>query len=120
MLNIRLILFCSLVLLSCSRKIVQTENKNSTSINKYANFSPVEFADALGNLQCEYHHLSFEIIKGSSNDVEKADKINQQMSYIFELTQDKYINRENPDSLSFFLFQEELRIVYDSCITDLE
>tara|TARA_B100001029_G_C15056013_1_gene454428 strand:+ start:291 stop:653 length:363 start_codon:yes stop_codon:yes gene_type:complete len=120
MLYVRLILFFSLVTLSCSRKIVQSENKQSNPLNTYENFSPVEFANVLGNLQCEYHHLSFEIIKGSSNDVEKADKINQQMSYIFELTQDKYINRKNPDSLSFFLFQEELRIVYDSCITDFE
>tara|TARA_B100001250_G_C19602756_1_gene701369 strand:- start:560 stop:844 length:285 start_codon:yes stop_codon:yes gene_type:complete len=93
---------------------------NASLINNYENFSPIEFANVLGNLQCEYHHLSFEIIQGSSNDLEKADKINQQMSYIFELTQDKYINRKNPDSLSFLLFQEELRIVYDSCIISFE
>jgi len=118
MLNIRLILFCSLVLLSCSRKIVQTENKNSTSINKYTNFSPVEFADALGNLQCEYHHLSFEIIKGNSDDVNKAEKLSREISDIFHVVQNKYTIGENADSASFLLFQKELRMVYDSCIKE--
>lgn len=112
--------FILLLLISCSREIVQKENKVFVTTNKYENFSPLEFADIIGNLQCDYHHLSFEIIKGNSDNLTQADKINQEISYIFKLVQDKYINREEPDSLSFSLFQEKLRIIYDSCIRVLE
>lgn len=105
-----------LLLISCSRKIIQKENHNSSSLDKYINFSPTEFAELLGALQCEYHHLSFEIIEGNLENSKKAEKIKNEMDFIFELVQNKYKKAENTDSISLSLFKEELRVVYDSCI----
>ena len=114
------LLFALLFLISCSKDIFQKKQKHYNSINKYEHFSPTQFAEKIGHLQCEYHHLSFEIIKGNSDDLEKAEGLNQEITDVFELVQNKYIHGEHVDSASFLLFQNELRSVYDSCITQPE
>jgi len=112
----RFFFFVLVVLISCSKQIVLKENKDFSIVNKYENFSPIQFADSLANLQCEYHHLSFEIIKGNSDDLQKAEELSTEISDIFHIVQNKYIYTENVDSASFVLFQKELRVMYDLCI----
>jgi len=112
----RFFFFVLVVLISCSKQIVLKENKDSSIVNNYENFSPIQFAESLAILQCEYHHLSFEIIKGNSDDLQKAEELSTEISNVFSAVQNKYIYTENVDSASFLLFQKELRVAYDFCI----
>ena len=59
----RLIFISFLLFFSCSKKITLEEKSKYSNQNKYKDFTLLDFADVLANLQCEYHHLSFEIIK---------------------------------------------------------
>ena len=112
----RFFFFVLVVLISCSKQIVLKENKDLFIVNNYENFSPIQFAESLASLQCEYHHLSFDIIKGNSDDLQKAEELSTEISNIFNAVQNKYIYTENVDSASFVLFQKELRVIYDLCI----
>ena len=115
------IIFLVLVFsISCSKQIVLKENKDLSIVNNYENFSPIQFAESLANLQCEYHYLSFDIIKGNSDDLQKAEELSTEISNVFNAVQNKYIYAENVDSASFFLFQKELRIVYDACMKNVK
>tara|TARA_B100001250_G_scaffold327259_1_gene291412 strand:+ start:67 stop:420 length:354 start_codon:yes stop_codon:yes gene_type:complete len=115
------IFFFVLVLsLSCSKKIALKENEDLSNVNNYEKFSPIQFADYLANLQCEYHHISFKIIKGNSDDFKKAEELSKEISNIFSSVQNKYIYTENVDSTSFLLFQKELRILYDACMKNVK
>ena len=112
----RFFFFVLVVLTSCSKQIVLKENKDLSIVNNYENFSPIQFAESLASLQCEYHHLSFDIIKGNSDDLKKAEELSTEISNVFSAVQNKYIYTENVDSASFVLFQKELRVIYDLCI----
>ena len=112
----RLIFISFLLFFSCSKKITLEEKVNNSNQNKYKDFTLLDFADALANLQCEYHHLSFEIIKGNSEDLNKAEELSNEISNIFFEAQNRYVNTENADSASFILFQKKLRELYDLCI----
>ena len=112
----RIFFFVLVVLISCSKELALKENKESFAINKYENLSPIQFAESLASLQCEYHHLSFDIIKGNSDDLQKAEELSTEISNVFSAVQNKYIYTENVDSASFVLFQKELRVIYDLCI----
>ena len=77
----RFFFFVLVVLISCSKQIVLKENKDLFIVNNYENFSPIQFAESLASLQCEYHHLSFDIIKGNSDDLKDMGAFLEGSSY---------------------------------------
>ena len=46
----------------------------------------------------------------------RAEELSNEISNIFSEAQNRYVNTENADSVSFILFQKKIRDLYDLCI----